>query len=73
MRPTTPALIALVAGFAPAPPAADPLPSWNDSAPKKAITSFVSKVTKAGSPEYVPPAERVGVFENDGTLWPVER
>jgi phosphoglycolate phosphatase-like HAD superfamily hydrolase len=49
--------------------AADPLPSWNDRAPKKAIVEFVGKVTKAGSPEFVPPAERIATFDNDGTLW----
>lgn len=49
--------------------AADPLPSWNDTAPKKAILTFVEKVTTAGSPDFVPPAERIAVFDNDGTLW----
>jgi hypothetical protein len=50
--------------------AADPLPSWNDTAPKKAIIAFVEKVTKEGSAEFVPPAERIAVYDNDGTLWP---
>ncbi|MGN6643746.1 MAG: HAD family hydrolase [Verrucomicrobiota bacterium] len=49
--------------------AADPLPSWNDGATKKSITAFVEKVTKAGSPDFVPPAERIATFDNDGTLW----
>lgn len=49
--------------------AAEPLPSWNDTAPKKAIVSFVEKVTKEGSTDFVPPAERIAVFDNDGTLW----
>lgn len=48
---------------------ADPLPSWNDTAPKKALTGFVENVTNDGSPDFVPPAERVAVFDNDGTLW----
>ena len=48
---------------------ADPLPSWNDTAPKKALTGFVGKVTKESSPDFVPPAERIAVFDNDGTLW----
>ncbi len=48
---------------------ADPLPSWNDSAPKQSIASFVEKVTKEGSSDFVPPAERIAVFDNDGTLW----
>jgi hypothetical protein len=49
--------------------AADPLPSWNDTGPKKAIVTFVEKVTKEGSPDFVPPAERIATFDNDGTLW----
>jgi hypothetical protein len=49
--------------------AADPLPSWNDTAPKKAIVAFVEKVTKSGSPDFVPPAERIATFDNDGCLW----
>jgi hypothetical protein len=47
----------------------DPLPSWNDTAPKKAIVAFVEKVTKEGSPDFVPVAERIATFDNDGTLW----
>jgi metallophosphoesterase (TIGR03768 family) len=49
--------------------AADPLPSWNDTAPKKAIIAFVEQVTKEGSPNFVPPSERIATFDNDGTLW----
>src|ERR1700710_539280 len=49
--------------------AQDPLPSWNDTAPKKAIMAFVERVTKPGSPDFVPPAERIATFDNDGTLW----
>jgi hypothetical protein len=48
---------------------ADPLASWIDSGAKKAIVDFVAKATKAGSPDFVPPAERIAVFDNDGTLW----
>lgn len=47
----------------------DPLPSWNDGATKRAIIEFVDKVTKQGSPDFVPPAERIATFDNDGTLW----
>ncbi len=47
----------------------DPLPSWNDTAPKAAIVAFVEKVTKQGSPDFVPEPERIAVFDNDGTLW----
>ena len=49
--------------------AADPLASWNDTASKKAIVAFVEKVTKSGSPNFVPPAERIATFDQDGTLW----
>ena len=45
------------------------LPSWNDTAPKKAIVDFVEKVTKEGSPDFVKPEERIATFDNDGTLW----
>jgi len=47
----------------------DPLPSWNDTASKKAIVTFVEKVTKPGSPSFVPVEERIATFDNDGTLW----
>jgi phosphoglycolate phosphatase-like HAD superfamily hydrolase len=49
--------------------AADPLSSWNDTAPKKAIVTFVDKVTREGSQDFVPVAERIATFDNDGTLW----
>jgi phosphoglycolate phosphatase-like HAD superfamily hydrolase len=49
--------------------AADPLPSWNDTPTKQAIVTFVEKVTKEDSPDYVPPAQRIATFDNDGTLW----
>jgi phosphoglycolate phosphatase-like HAD superfamily hydrolase len=44
------------------------LASWNEGPPKTAIINFVSKVTTEGA-EFVPPAERIAVFDNDGTLW----
>jgi hypothetical protein len=47
----------------------DPLPSWNDGAAKTAITGFVAQVTKDGGADFVPTAERIAVFDNDGTLW----
>jgi len=46
-----------------------PLPSWNDGQARQSVIDFVSRVTKAGSPGFVPPAERIAVFDNDGTLW----
>ena len=48
---------------------AGPLPSWNDGAAKSAILDFVARVTKEGGPDFVPPAERIATFDNDGTLW----
>jgi phosphoglycolate phosphatase-like HAD superfamily hydrolase len=48
---------------------ADPLPSWNDGKSKQSVLTFVSKVTREGSPDFVPPAERIATFDNDGTLW----
>jgi phosphoglycolate phosphatase-like HAD superfamily hydrolase len=47
----------------------DPLPSWNDGRVKQAITEFVSRVTTADSPDFVPVADRIATFDNDGTLW----
>jgi len=48
----------------------DPLPSWNDGVSKRAIVEFVAAVTQQGGPGFVPPAERIVVSDNDGTLWP---
>ncbi len=48
---------------------ADPLPSWNDGKAKTAIIDFVKKVTREGSPDFVPVPERIATFDNDGTLW----
>jgi phosphoglycolate phosphatase-like HAD superfamily hydrolase len=50
-------------------PATEPLSSWNDTATKKAIVTFVERVTQQGSPDLVPPPERIATFDNDGTLW----
>jgi haloacid dehalogenase-like hydrolase len=61
-------LILILGGLAPA-QAADPLPSWNDGAAKRNIMEFVGKVTKEGSPDFVPVPERIATFDNDGTLW----
>jgi phosphoglycolate phosphatase-like HAD superfamily hydrolase len=47
----------------------DPLPSWNAGPARQAIVDFVAKVTKQGSPQFVPPAERIATFDNDGCLW----
>lgn len=49
--------------------ASEPLPSWNDGPHKQAIISFVTSVTTEGGADYVQPADRIAVFDNDGTLW----
>jgi hypothetical protein len=47
----------------------DPLPSWNEGPAKARIVAFVRAVTEQGGKDYVPPAERIATFDNDGTLW----
>jgi phosphoglycolate phosphatase-like HAD superfamily hydrolase len=49
--------------------AQDPLPSWNDGAAKEAIVQFVRDTTDESSAKFVPPAERIATFDQDGTLW----
>ncbi|WP_245350722.1 HAD family hydrolase [Bradyrhizobium sp. UFLA03-84] len=63
------AIVLAIGGLAGALAQTDPLPSWNDGAPKRAITDFVARVTKQGGPDFVPAAERIATFDNDGTLW----
>ncbi|MDH3197792.1 MAG: haloacid dehalogenase-like hydrolase [Candidatus Krumholzibacteria bacterium] len=53
----------------PALAAEDPLPSWNDGPVKTSIMEFVRVVTAEGYAAFVPPEERIAVFDNDGTLW----
>ncbi|MEA3291530.1 MAG: haloacid dehalogenase-like hydrolase, partial [Pseudomonadota bacterium] len=48
---------------------ADSLPSWNEGAAKTAIVDFVENVTTEGNAGFVPAAERIATFDNDGTLW----
>lgn len=64
-------IVGASAVFAPAMSLAqsDPLPSWNDTEPKAAIVDFVRKVTSEGTADSVPEANRIAVFDNDGTLW----
>jgi phosphoglycolate phosphatase-like HAD superfamily hydrolase len=47
----------------------DPLPSWNDGAPKRAISQFVHDALDKDGPSFVPPADRIATFDQDGTLW----
>src|SRR5436309_13110937 len=63
------ALVSALAFTATIAQAQDPLASWNDGPTKQAIVAFVEKVTKDGSPDFVPTEERIATFDNDGTLW----
>jgi len=45
------------------------LSAWRNGAAKRAILDFVARVTTMGHPDFVPPADRIAVFDNDGTLW----
>ena len=47
----------------------DPLPSWREGPRRRALLDFVAAVTTEGGPDFVPPAARIAVFDNDGTLW----
>jgi phosphoglycolate phosphatase-like HAD superfamily hydrolase len=47
----------------------EPLPSWQDGPARRAIMDFVARITREGGPDFVPPAERIATFDNDGTLW----
>jgi len=61
---------ALALAFAPArSQSPDPLPSWNDGPAKARIVAFVRAVTEPGGKDFVPPADRIATFDNDGTLW----
>jgi phosphoserine phosphatase len=46
------------------------LTSWLDTPTRQAIVSFVESAADEDGPDYVAPAERIAVFDNDGTLWP---
>ena len=63
------AVLAIFAGSRAIARAQDPLPSWNDGKAKQSIREFVAKVTKQGSPDFVPPVQRIATFDNDGTVW----
>ncbi|HVQ19744.1 MAG TPA: HAD family hydrolase [Terrimicrobiaceae bacterium] len=64
------AATAVLGTFSPAAEAVgDPLPSWNDGTPKKAVLEFVRATTEKSSPKYVEPKDRIATFDQDGTLW----
>src|SRR5215472_7114196 len=64
------AQLVVLAGCAAVGQAVDPLPSWSDTASRRAIVAFVASASTEGSPGFVPASERIAVFDNDGTLWP---
>jgi hypothetical protein len=68
-KPDSPSGPVATAGGPQAASTTDPLPSWNETAKKQAITAFVGRVTRGGAPDFVPVPERIAVFDNDGTLW----
>jgi hypothetical protein len=61
--------LVVLLGLLPGQAAADPLPSWNGGGARAAIVNFVESVTDPDSDSFVPEAERIAVFDNDGTLW----
>jgi phosphoserine phosphatase len=67
--PTVIILIALVYTATAAAQTNDPLPSWNEGEAKQAIIGFVEEVSSEGGRRFVQPAQRIAVFDNDGTLW----
>lgn len=73
-RALTSLLLAAASGLAapgdPVSKVPPPLASWHDTAAKQAVVDFVTRVSDEASPDFVPPAERIAVFDNDGTLWP---
>lgn len=71
MRPTNRLVAAFVALllFVPVSAQADPLPSWREGSTKSAIIEFVERVTDSAGTDFVDPADRIAVFDNDGTLW----
>lgn len=62
-------LLALLLVLPLASSAAEVLPSWKDGPSRQAIEAFVTAVTREGDKDFIPPAERIAVFDNDGTLW----
>ena len=62
-------MLAVAAASPPVEAQDDPLPSWADGPNKQAILEFVSEATDPGSADFVPAADRIATFDNDGTLW----
>ena len=62
-------IVATAVGSATAQAADAPLPAWNDSVARRSIVKFVESATRSGAAGFIPPAERIATFDNDGTLW----
>ncbi len=45
------------------------LPSWNTGNVKTEIMEFVEEVCDSSSVNFIPIADRIATFDNDGTLW----
>jgi phosphoserine phosphatase len=69
LRPRLHLALLLLLAFALPASAADPLPSWSDGTARQRVLDFVTRVTDPAGASFVPPAERIAVFDNDGTLW----
>jgi phosphoglycolate phosphatase-like HAD superfamily hydrolase len=69
MKRQSPIILATLLASTLAAAASDVLPSWNTGASRQSIINFVETVTTSGSTNFVSPAERIAVFDNDGTLW----
>jgi haloacid dehalogenase-like hydrolase len=69
MLPAFSGVLLPVAALAQTATPSGPLPSWNEGAAKQSIMNFVAAVTREGSSNFVPPADRIATFDNDGTLW----
>jgi len=65
------AILLLLSACATSQPAStpDPLPGWNEGPVKQSIVDFIDEVSTSGGAAWVPPNERIAVFDNDGTLW----
>jgi phosphoglycolate phosphatase-like HAD superfamily hydrolase len=63
------AILVIAFGYSQTARSDDSLSSWNNGPAKQSIVEFIEKVTTKDGPDFVPPAERIAVFDNDGTLW----
>jgi hypothetical protein len=64
------AILGVLTLLSPAWCVAGALPGWRDSPVRNRLIAFVTEVSTPGGSSYVTPADRVAVFDDDGTLWP---